>query len=419
MFRLPRLIRPPLHRAAVFLRLASSLATFSSKPANPRSNSVSAATTDAIVGLVAADGRSLEADLDRLDPVLSHPLVSATLRALTDRGVPAARFFDWLALSRGFSPNAHAHNLLVENAGRLADYPAMSRALASMSARRIPLTERSFAFLNSSQGSPNDTAIAILRTLDEVGGPCRSAGVFSLVKALASIGEFDAAMSVIQDTARGARYYNALMAVKCKAGDFHGAREVFDEMRRSGSGPNANSWNFLLGCLLKNGRVAEACELVEAMERSESNDIPNSLTYEILAYHACRAGRMDSAMQILEQMSLEKMTPRITIHTAFIKGYLYTGRIEDACRYVSDMSTRDRYSVNRNYSLLAKLLCKAGRIVEAGRILYELMEREGLLPDRSAYVRVIKDLHKIGKGDLAIKLKLISQKLSVHAESVR
>ncbi|EEC74404.1 hypothetical protein OsI_09760 [Oryza sativa Indica Group] len=405
MFRLP-----PLHRAAaVFLRLrlASPRATFSSKPANPRTSSVAsaaapaaAAVSDAIVRLVAAGGRSLEADLDRLDPALSHPIVSATLRALTDRGLPAARFFDWLALRRGFSPSAHAHNLLVENAGSLADYRAMSRAMESMSTRRR-----------------QDTAIAILATLDEVGGPCRASGVFSLVKALASICEFDAAMSVIQETARGARYYNALIAVKCKTGDFHGAREVFDEMRRSGFGPNSNSWNYLLGCLLKNGRVAEACELVEAMERSEHNDIPNSLTYEILAYHACKAGRMDSAMRILDQMFLEKLTPRITIHTAFIKGYLYAGRIDDACRYVSAMSTRDRRSVNRNYSLLAKLLCKAGMIVDAGRILYELMEKEALLPDHSAYIRVIKDLHKIGKGDLAAELKLILQKLSVHAES--
>uniref|UniRef100_A0A0D9VNS6 Pentacotripeptide-repeat region of PRORP domain-containing protein n=1 Tax=Leersia perrieri TaxID=77586 RepID=A0A0D9VNS6_9ORYZ len=359
---------------------------------------------------------------DRLDPAFSHPVVSSTLRALTDRAVPAAGFFDWLAFRKRFVPSAHAHNLLVENAGRLGDYPAMSRALASMSARRVPVTERAFAFLkssSSSHGGAKDTAMGILRALDEIGGPCRVSGVFSLVKALALIGEFDAAISVIKETARGVRYYNALMAVKCKTGDFHGAREVFDEMRRSGFGPDANSWNYLLGCFLKNGRVAEACELVEAMERYEPGNIPNSLTYEILAYHVCKAGRMDSAMRILDQMFLEKLTPRITIHTAFIKGYLYTGRVEDACRYVSAMSIRDRHSINRNYSLLAKLLCKTGRIVEAGRILYELMEKEVLLPDHSTYIRVIKDLHGIGEGNLVTELKLIFQKLSVHVQSAR
>ncbi|KQK23953.1 pentatricopeptide repeat-containing protein CRP1 homolog, chloroplastic [Brachypodium distachyon] len=410
-----------LHRALTSLRVTSTggaaAATFSSGSTSLCSSD---ATSNAIVALVAAGGASLEADLDRLDPALSDAAVSATLRALTERGVPACRFFAWLSLRGGSSPSARAHNLLVENAGRLGDYPAMARALALLSARRLSLTEQAFAFLDpsrpssSSRSSVDETARATLRTLDGTGGPCRSSGVFSLVKALASIGEFDAAVSVIEETGRRASYYNVLMAAKCKAGDFRGAREVFDEMKQASCDPNANSWNYLLGCLLKNGRAVEACDLVEAMERSKANDIPNSLTYEILTYHACKAGRMDSARRILDQMFLENLTPRITIHTAFIKGYLYAGRIEEAHEYVGGMCARDRHSANRNYSMLAKLLRKSGRIVEAGNVLYELMEK-GLRPDHSAYVRVAKNLHKMGRGDLAAELKSVYQRFIVQS----
>nr|CAB3502209.1 unnamed protein product [Digitaria exilis] len=333
---------------------------------------------------------SLEADLDRLFPALSHGLVASTLRALTDRGVPAERYFAWASLRRGFSPSAHAHNLLVENAGTLADYPAMSRALALMSERRLSLTDRAFAFLAPSRPSQSscveDAARAVLRVLDDVGGPCRASGVFSLVKALASTGEFDAAVMVIEETRRMARYYNVLVAARCKAGDFVGAREVFDEMRKTGCDPDANTWNYLLGCLLKNGRLAEACGLVESMEKSKTGEVPNSLTYEVLTYHACKAGKMDSATQFLDQMFLENLTPRVTMHSAFIKGYFYAGRIEDAHKYVNDMSTRARYSTNQNYSLLAKLLLKSGKTIDAGRVLHELMEK-GLRPDHSAYVK--------------------------------
>ncbi|XP_062209651.1 pentatricopeptide repeat-containing protein At3g53700, chloroplastic-like [Phragmites australis] len=409
MLPLPRLARAPL-------LLACPRAAFSARFLAPRG--ADGAASDAIVRLVAAGGSGLEADLDRLDPTLSQGLVTTTLRALTDRGVPAARFFAWTSLRGGFTPSAHAHNLLVENAGKLADYRTMSRALALMSERRVPLTDRAFGFLapggSSRSSCVEDAARAVLAALDDVGGPCRSSGVFSLVKALASIAEFDAAVSVIKETARTARYYNVLVAAKCKAGNFVGAREVFDEMRRSGCDPDANTWNYLLGCLLKNGRLAEACGLVEAMERSPG-EIPNSLTYEILTYHACKAGKMDSAMQILDQMFSANLTPRITIHTAFIKGYFYAGRIEDACKYVSDMSTKDRHSANRNYSLLAKLLRKSGRAIDAGRVLYELMEK-GLRPDHSAYVEVAKDLHKMGRGDLTSELKSMFQKFSVQAD---
>uniref|UniRef100_A0ACD5TT23 Uncharacterized protein n=1 Tax=Avena sativa TaxID=4498 RepID=A0ACD5TT23_AVESA len=360
-----------LHRASV------GGAVFSSKFSTLRSRGTTA-TSNAIVSLVTAasagggGSSSLEADLDRLDPPLSDTVVSDTLRALTERGVPACRFFAWLSRHRGISPTARDHNLLVENTGRLADYPAMARALARLSEKHLSLTEQAFGFLDpagrssSSGSSVDDMARATLRTLDGAGGPCRASGVFSVVKALASIGEFDKAMWVIEETARRPSYYNVLMAAKCKAGDFQGARQLLDEMRKGSCDPNANSWNYLLGCLLKKGRATEACDLVEAMERSETDDIPNSLTYEILAYHACKAGKMDSARQILEQMFLEKLTPRITIHTAFVKCYFYTRRTEDACKYVRVMSTRDKHSVNRNYSLLAKLFRKSGKIVEAG-----------------------------------------------------
>ena len=416
MFLRPRLVRAPL-------RHASGRAALSARPLVPRGSDADASTdaagSDAIVRLVAVGGGSLEADLDRLFPALSHGLVASTLRELTDRGLPAECFFSWASLRRGFSPSAHAHNLLVENAGKLADYRAMSRALALMSQQRLSLTDRAFAFLapsgSSRSSSVEDAARAVLRVLDDVGGACRASGVFSLVKALASTGEFDAAVSVIEETQRMARYYNVLVAAKCKAGDFVGAREVFDEMRTSGCDPDANTWNYLLGCLLKNGRTAEACGLVETMERSKLGEVPNSLTYEILTYHACKAGKMDSAMRILDQMFLAILTPRITIHSAFIKGYFYSGRIEDAHRYVNDMSTRDRHSTNRNYSLLANLLRKSGRTIDAGRVLYELMEK-GLRPDHSAYVKVAKDLHKMGRDDLASELKSMFERFSLQAD---
>jgi pentatricopeptide repeat protein len=136
---------------------------------------------------------------------------------------------------------------------------------------------------------------------------------------------------------------------------------------------------YLLGGLLKKGRAAEACGLVEATERLKIGGIPSPLTYELLAYHACKAGKMDSAMQILKEMFLANLALRITMHTALIKGYFYAGIIEDVCKYVGDMSTRGRHSAKRS----------SGRAIDAGRILFELMDK-GLRPDRSAYVIVLK-----------------------------
>ena len=79
------------------------------------------------------------------------------------------------------------------------------------------------------------------------------------------------------------------------------------------------------------------------------------------------------------------------------------------------MSIRDRHSTNRNYSLLAKLLRKSGRTIDAGKVLYELMEK-GLRPDHSSYVKVGKDLHKMGRDDLASELKSMFERFSLQAD---
>jgi pentatricopeptide repeat protein len=65
-----------------------------------------------------------------------------------------------------------------------------------------------------------------------------SIGEFDIV---VSIIEFSVAATVIEETTRMARYYNILVVAKCKVGNFISAREVFNEMRKLGCDPNANT----------------------------------------------------------------------------------------------------------------------------------------------------------------------------------
>jgi pentatricopeptide repeat protein len=57
----------------------------------------------------------------------------------------------------------------------------------------------------------------------------------------ASINEFGVAAAVIEETTRMVRYYNILVVAKCKVGNFIGACEVFDEMRKLECDPDTNT----------------------------------------------------------------------------------------------------------------------------------------------------------------------------------
>ena len=173
-------------------------------------------------------------------------------------------------------------------------------------------------------------------------------------------------------------------------------------MRRFGCDLDTKSYNYLLGSLCKKGRITEVCELIEAMEKL--GYLPDYVTFEIVIIHACRLGSMDFAIEFLYHMMSVGLEPQITTHAAFIKGYFWSGQVGNVHKYVVDMSSKDKYSANMNYNLLASLFHKSGRVVEARNVLIEMIEK-GMKPNFPVYMRVMKDLFKLGKGDLVADLK--------------
>ena len=68
----------------------------------------------------------------------------------------------------------------------------------------------------------------------------------------------------------------------------------------------------------------------------ESYCPPDALTFEILIYYSYRLGKLDFAVKFLDQMVSRGLEPRLTTHTAFIKGYFHFGHFDEAYKYVVD-----------------------------------------------------------------------------------
>ncbi|RWW66250.1 hypothetical protein BHE74_00026417 [Ensete ventricosum] len=286
----------------------------------PRLRRVDPCVVSEIVAWISGGSDDLESKLRLLNRSPSHALVSETLRALNDRGVPAFRFFGWVLGSYpDFRPNSEAYNLIVLNLGLFDDYSTMHRVFDEISSKGHCLTVKALSFL-AARGADviKDSVRELVELLRRVGGSCRGSGIFSLIKLLCSMNAFDLAISVIEETGR-ISYYNVLIAAKCRNLEFQGARDVFDEMRRIGCDPNTKSYNYLLGSLFKNKRVVEACELLQAME--DLGYLPDSATFEVILVHACKANRMSFAIKFVDQMLSEGSKPSLATHAAFIKGY--------------------------------------------------------------------------------------------------
>ncbi|KAG9459731.1 hypothetical protein H6P81_004239 [Aristolochia fimbriata] len=372
-----------------------------------------------VIELIERDETDMESKLTQRNLNISFLLVTKILHSLNGRGISALRFFHWVQKNpSSFTPNSEIYNLIIDNCGRLEDYDSMLLLLGKFSSIRHCLTEKAFGFLAtylSDRQRAMNSVKRVVQILNQVKGSCRSSGIYYLIKVLCALNHFDLAIFVMEETARKTSYYNILMAAKCKRGYFDEARELFDEMKSFGCDPTVKSYNCLLGSLCKNGRVVEACELLEKMEKLGFS--PDAVTFEIIAVHACRLGRLDFGLELLYHMISEGVKPRLTTHAAFVKGLFFSGRPKDAYMYVADMREKDKCSVNSNYSLLVKLLNISGRVVHAQELLVEMMKK-GIKPHFPVYVRVLKELYRLGMRDRSADLKCRFLRLSLSSKEL-
>ncbi|KAK8947665.1 hypothetical protein KSP40_PGU022426 [Platanthera guangdongensis] len=369
-----------------------------------------------IVQEISSDSKDIDTNLDKLNFMLSPSTVAQILCALNARGHSAKRFTDWvLNYHSNFNPNSEIYNLIVDNLGRLEDYTSMHNMLNELSNKGHCLTEKAFTFMKfCSPSTMKESVRRVTQVLNSTGGSSRNSGIYSLIKLLCDAKSFDLASLVMAETARKASYYNLLIAAKCRHGDFREAFCVLHEMKTYACDPNISSYNYLLGSLFKHNRAVEACDLLQKME--EAGCVPDLITYEVVVTHACKAYRMDYAIEVLNLMFSKGLNPRPTTHAAFIKGFFLSGRVENAYDYVIEMSEKDLRSKNLNYSLLASLFRSARRVVEAYDVLREMMQK-GLKPNFPVYVRVLKDLHSISRGDLASELKSMFSRFNMNSDA--
>ncbi|KAE8649843.1 pentatricopeptide repeat-containing protein At5g65560 [Cucumis sativus] len=358
-----------------------------------------------IINIIRENQEDLESKLDSPNVRLTNVLVGQILEMLNKHKISASRFFNWVSVqSCKFPCNSDVYSLLIDNFGRLDDYEGILPVLIEFGLKGIELNHKAFGFLLplSNEHSMKLSVVKLVKLLNEAGGTCRLSGIMALIEMFCSLGSFGMAKFVIEITEKRSSFYYIIVREKCKQKDFEGARCTLDEMRQVGCIPDAGILNYLLSSLCKNDKFGEAHNLLEEM--LEQNCSPNSLTFEIIICHLCKIGNIESALGYLDMMVAGGLMPRLSTHAAFVKSYFSSQRYEEAYQYAVDSSLKYVTTQNATYSLLATLHEKRGNLVDAQKILSELMDA-GLKPHFHVYTRLLKKLQVQGRGDLANDLK--------------
>ncbi|PKU70849.1 Pentatricopeptide repeat-containing protein [Dendrobium catenatum] len=186
--------------------------------------------------------------------------------------------------------------------------------------------------------------------------------------------------------------FNVLVSVFCTEGKIDVACTFMEKMVSWGYEPSISTYNFLIRCIYKEGRLDDVGSLVSLI--MHHSDLPSSLaTYSVKINALCKIGHVDLALEQLDEMIHKGFDPTVSIYDSIIGSLCREGRIRKA-----DMTFNGMLKAGVNpdevvYATLINGYCVMGRAVRACR-LFDQMTQRGLLPSSRAYSALINGLIK-------------------------
>ncbi|KAH9612799.1 hypothetical protein KSS87_005484 [Heliosperma pusillum] len=161
------------------------------------------------------------------------------------------------------------------------------------------------------------------------------------------------------------------------------AIKLFHTWISKGKEVDTVTYNTLIACLCKEGRLEDALEFVKDMVNNKLE--PDKYTYNAIFNALIGAGRTAEAEEFRESM-------------------IKTGKLLDQSLQPekpetddTDVASSERVSCSRDFSKQINQLCVEGRYKEAMDI-YEEASQEGIAVDKTTYFTLIEGLLKRRKG---------------------
>ena len=169
--------------------------------------------------------------------------------------------------------------------------------------------------------------------------------------------------------------------------------------------PDSRIYTTLMKGYMKEGRVSDVIQMVEAMRREENPSCrPDQVTYTTVITALVNAGLMDRARSVLAEMALQGVPANRVTYNVLLKGYCELLQLEKAKELVKEMGGKIGIEPNVvSYNILID-----GCILvddSAGALTYfnEMRER-GIAPSKVSYTTLMKAFALTGQPKLSHKV---------------
>lgn len=282
----------------------------------------------------------------------------------------------------------------------------MAAALLSSSRRHLSTAApASAASVNSKLRKvfDPDEAIAILSSTSD---PTSSSARFALdiaVRRLSRSRRFADVQTLIESrrtsypkSKQDEHFLSTLILTYGTAAMLTNARNLFDEIPQ----PTVTSFNALLSACVKSKKPNLVPSLFADLPAKHGSVRPDAVSYGILIKSLCLAGKVDRAVEALNEMKEKDIKPTMIIYTTLVDAWYKKGRPEEAGKTWDEMGGRGIKPDVAAYNVKAMYQARNGTPEEVREVMKE-MEAAGLKPDAISYTFLITCYCKNGRFEEA------------------
>ncbi|KAL6652661.1 hypothetical protein ACP70R_011586 [Stipagrostis hirtigluma subsp. patula] len=238
-------------------------------------------------------------------------------------------------------------------------------------------------------------------------GVCRVGDVQKALKLVERMDEFGCSPDTIT--------HNILVDGLCRVKEVNKGREVLRRLQKDGvCMPNVVTYTSVISGYCKAGRMEDAIAVYNDMVGSGTT--PNTVTYNVLINGCGKAGDMESAAKMYHQMMIRRCPPDVVTFSSLIDGYCRSGQLDGAMRTWKEMAQCHIQPNVYTFSIIIHALCKQNRSEEAKGLLKELNMRADIAPRAFIYNPVIDILCKGGKVDEANSILMDMEEKGCHPD---
>jgi len=181
------------------------------------------------------------------------------------------------------------------------------------------------------------------------------------------------------------------------------AARVFDEMVKNGCEMNTVLYTTLIKGFARASQTEKAMEIFESM-RKDKNVQPDLVTFSILIKGNCDVGRMDVALELLENLLTAGFQPDEIIFNNLLNGCVKQPNVELGRKLFQDMVSAGVKPTSVTFSILLRLYAQCKLFDDAVQLLEEMGAKHGIHPESRLYTQLIQACIRERQGKRAVEV---------------